>query len=280
MTHIIAHRGFSGKYPENTLLAIRKAVELGVDWIEIDVWLTSDHNMVVIHDHKLNRTTAGKGWILKKPFSEIRKYKIEGSNEKIPSLEEVLNMMKKSNVRLNIEIKNVWAAKPVVEMIKKHNIQSKVMVSSSSIFALKIVRREMPSLKTAYIFFTSSNAKWGVFVTLLAKLFSQLTQRIIIKTAKSLKVDYVHPSYPFAVNGFIKKLKKHGFKVNVWTVNTKPLMRKVIKKGVDGIITNHPDQLKAVLSEKPKTRKIGLRRIGKKIKLPSIRLRRKKARQK
>jgi glycerophosphoryl diester phosphodiesterase len=245
----IAHRGFSGKYPENTLLAIKKAVEMGVDFVEIDTWLSIDHQVFVIHDNKLGRTTNGKGAVTRKTCEQIRKYRIKNSSHKIPLLEEVFPLIKKGT-KINIEIKNVFAAKPVAELIKKHNMQGKVMVSSGSILALQLIKNEIPSIKTAYIFFVSSNYKWDYFVTSIAKLSFKLTHFYVMMLAKSAKVDYVNISYPFSTRKFIKKLHNKGFKVGVWTVNTRPLMKKLIKNGADSIITNRPDILKKVIAER------------------------------
>jgi glycerophosphoryl diester phosphodiesterase len=245
----IAHRGFSGKYPENTLLAIRKAVEMGVDFVEIDTWLSIDHQVFVIHDNKLGRTTNGRGLVTRKTSDQIRKYCIKNGSHKIPLLEEVFPLIKKGT-KINIEIKSVFAAKPVAELIKKHNMQGKVMVSSGSILALQLIKNEIPSIKTAYIFFVSSNYKWDYLVTSIAKLSFKLTHFYVMMLAKSAKVDYVNISYPFSTRKFIKKLHNKGFKVGVWTVNTRPLMKKLIKNGVDSIITNRPDILKKVIAER------------------------------
>ncbi len=274
MVEIIAHRGFSGKYPENTLLSIKKAVELGVDWIEVDAWLTMDHHVIVIHDSKLNRTTNGRGSVIWKNFSEIKKYRTKQRNQPVPTLEEALEAVRNTRTRLNIELKSIWAAKPVAELIKKLNMEKKVMISSSKPSALRIVKSEIPKLRIAYIFFTANNKRWGAFVTLTSKMFFRAAEVLILRIAESLKADYVNLSYPFAVNGFIKRLHKHGFKVNVWAVNTRALMKKMIKHKIDGIITDYPDQLRKVLAEKPRAKKLSLKRI----RLPRIRLRRKKSR--
>jgi len=247
----VAHRGFSGKYPENTLLAIKKAVEMGVDYIEIDTWISIDHKVFVIHDSKLSRTTNGKGLITRKTSEQINKYRIKNGSQKIPLLEEVFPLIKKGT-KLNIEIKNVFTAKPVAELIKKHKMQNKVMVSSGNILALQVIKKELPSIKTAYIFFVSTHPKIDYLITSLAKLSFKLTHFYVILLAKSAKVDYVNLSYPFSTRKFIRKLHNKGFKVGVWTVNTRSLMKKLIKNRADSIITNRPDILKKVLAEKIK----------------------------
>lgn len=259
MVSIIAHRGFSGKYPENTLLAIRKAVELGVDWVEIDVWLSLDQRIIVIHDKKLSRTTNGKGKIMWKTLREIRKYHTKKHKQQIPVLEEVFPLITRGT-ELNIELKNMWLAWPVAQLIKKHKMQDKVLVSSGSISALRIVKQVIPSLRTAYIFYISNNQRLNYFITSISKLTFRLTQYIVLFLAKFANVNNVHLSYPFATKYFIKNLHKKGYVVNVWTVNTKALMKKLIKRKADGIITDCPNKLKQVLREKPKTKR-GLIRL-------------------
>lgn len=254
MTRIIAHRGFSGKYPENTLLAIKKALDIGVDWVEIDVWITMEDNVIMIHDPTLKRTTNGKGRVFWKTMREIKKYHTKKGNQSIPILEEVFPLIKRGTM-LNIELKHMWAARPVANLIEKYNMHNKVLISSGSINALKIMKYTIPSIKTAYIYYTSKHGKWDYFVTSIAKLFSRITHKYILMVAKALRVDYVHLSYPFATTGFIKKLHKEGYKVNIWTVNTSALMKKLIKRKVDGIITNYPDKLKRVIKEIEKNSK-------------------------
>lgn len=252
MVLVIAHRGFSGEYPENTLLSIRKAVELGVDMIEVDARLSRDKKLVLMHDKKLNRTTNGKGRVSRKTLEEIKKLKIKKINLSIPTLEEVFKIIKKSKTKLNIEIKTIWPALPLVRLIKNYKMENKVLISSGSITPLKVIKKEIPSLKTAYIFFNSNYPKWDYFATSIAKLSFKLTYRLILFVAKSARVNNVHLSYLFATKGFIKKLHKRGYKVNVWTVNTKALMKKLIGRGVDGIFTNCPDKLKRILKQMKK----------------------------
>src|SRR4030042_5509925 len=131
MTLVIAHRGFSGKYPENTLLSFKKAVELGVDWIETDVHVSKDHRVIIIHDLDLSRTTTGKGCISSKTLEEIRKYRTKKGQHLVPVLEEVFPLLKKGTV-LNIELKSMWVAGLVAELVKKYKVENKVIVSSAS----------------------------------------------------------------------------------------------------------------------------------------------------
>jgi glycerophosphoryl diester phosphodiesterase len=284
MVFNIAHRGFSSAYPENSLLAIKKAIELGVDCVEIDVHLSKDNHVVVMHDSNLKRLTSCNGKIALKTIHELRQCKLKKGSHQIPTLAEVFPLFK-GETKLNIEIKGFRPAWKVVELIKKHMMQDKAVVSSGSVTALRIIRHEMPSLPTAFIFYVSpGNTKQDIVMSLLSKLSFKVTQFIVLWFTKLSKAGSVHLMYAFATKRFIKRLKKRGYAVNVWVVNTPALMRKMIARGVDGIMTNYPDRLKNVLKEKPPKKKgISLRRINlrninlNKIKIKKINLKKIKA---
>lgn len=273
MTLIIAHRGFSGNYPENTMLAFRKAVELGVDWIELDVRLSLDHKLIILHDHKMNRTTNGRGRLEKKTSDEINCYHTKKGRQSIPTLRDVFDLVKNSGTKINVEIKNIWAAKPVVDLINECGMINQVIVSSGNILVLRVVKKEMPSVQISWPFFLiPSNMSVSIFGTLLFKISFRLTHHWVLRQAIKTGVDYINLYYLFATKSFINKLHSHGFKVNVWNVNTAPLMRKLIKLGVDGIFTNRPDILKRVLSEKSNNKPISLRTITKNVRFQRIKL--------
>lgn len=273
MVLIIAHRGFSGKYPENTMLAFRKAVELGVDWIELDVRLSLDHKLIILHDHKMNRTTNGRGRLEKKTSDEINSYHTKKGRQSIPILRDVFDMVKNSHTKINVEIKNIWAAKPVVDLIRECGMMDQVIVSSGNLFVLRVVKKEIPSIQISWPFFlVPSNMPVSIFGTLLFKISFRLTHHWVLRQAIKTGVDYINLYYIFATKSFINKLHSHGFKVNVWNVNTAPLMRKLIKSGIDGIFTNRPDVLKRVLSEKSDNKSINLRKITRNVRFPRIKL--------
>lgn len=269
-----AHRGFSGKYPENSLLAIQKAVQQGVDFVEIDVHLSKDQEVVVIHDRHLNRMTTGKGKISKKTLSEIKEHRLKIGNHHIPTLQEVFPLIK-GKTKLNIEIKGIRPAWKVASLIKKYKMQDKVIVSSGSVNALRIIKNEIPFVKTAFIFYVSpGGTKQDFVMNLLSKLSFKVTQFMVLRFAELSKADYVHLAYPFATKSFIKRLKKRNYLVSIWVVNTPKLMRKMIKRGADGIITNRPDRLNKLILEKSKQKKakrLSLKRINlKKINIRNI----------
>ena len=140
---VVAHRGFSGAAPENTLAAFRKAIEAGSDMIELDIQLSKDGKIVVIHDETLERTTDGQGRVADRTFPEIRKldagswFGSQFSGEKIPTLQEVLELAK-GKVLVNIEIKNpAHGQYPITELadqgleaVKKAGMLNRVIFSS------------------------------------------------------------------------------------------------------------------------------------------------------
>ncbi len=161
----IAHRGFSGKYPENTKIAFKKAIELEADMIELDITLSKDKIPIIIHDDSLERTTNGKGKVRSSTYTELKlldagswknaKY----SNEGIPSLQEILLLIKKERIGLNIEIKSSAFerkfSKSCIEqqtltLIQKYNLLNRIVISSfdpeSTATAKKIILKSKSRL--------------------------------------------------------------------------------------------------------------------------------------
>ena len=128
MVKVIGHRGAAGLEPENTLRSIGKAIELGVDQVEIDVRLTKDRRLVVIHDPTVGRTTNGQGYVKDFTFEELRRLDA-GKGERIPSLEEVLSLTK-GKIVLQIELKEEGTARPVVRLIESMDAEGDAILSS------------------------------------------------------------------------------------------------------------------------------------------------------
>ncbi|MDV3103417.1 glycerophosphodiester phosphodiesterase family protein [Thermococcus waiotapuensis] len=135
---VLGHRGYSEKYPENTLLAFRKAIEAGADGIELDVWLTKDGEVVVIHDETVDRTSNGSGKVKEMTLAELRELDF-GMGEGIPTLEEVFEALPENAV-VNVEIKDIDAVKKTAEIIGANNPE-RVIVSSFIIDALREYRK-------------------------------------------------------------------------------------------------------------------------------------------
>ncbi|NJD99107.1 glycerophosphodiester phosphodiesterase [Thermococcus sp. LS1] len=136
---VLGHRGYMGKYPENSLLAFRKAVEAGADGIELDVWFTRDGKVIVMHDESIDRTSNLSGKQKEMTLEELKKADI-GMGEKIPTLEEVFEVIPKDAL-INIELKDVDTAREVARIVNE-NDPERVMISSFEIEALREYRKQ------------------------------------------------------------------------------------------------------------------------------------------
>jgi len=238
---ITGHRGAAGLAPENTLVAIRKGISFNVDRIEIDVQQTADGVVVVRHDETLDRTTNGEGLIKDKTFLEVknldagRSYSSEYKGEKIPSLEEALQTVN-GQCDLIIEIKKGNDFYPnivenTIELIKKYNARDWCIIHSFNIDVLVRANQLMPDLRLhrlwVYKFRGLPLIYDGSFNSMDIDKYSFIEEYSIM--------------YNFANQGIINQLHKHGKKVNVWTVDDKKHINRLINLGVDGIITDRPD---------------------------------------
>lgn len=237
MTLNIAHRGFSARYPENTMLAFTKAKEEGFcNGIELDVQLTKDNVPVIIHDEKLERTTGASGLVTDLTYNEIRKLNA-GSNEKIPSLEEYLEFAKENNVYTNLELKNSILEynnleNISLELIYKLGIEKDVIISSFN-------HESMIKVKEL-----DKNIKTGLLYDCL--LFNPQ------KYCKACNADAMHPDFHSLLlsKRSLKNMLENGIEVNSYTINKEKHMIKFIKEGITSIITNHPDKLHNLLNNK------------------------------
>jgi len=231
---IIAHRGFSGRAPENTLAAIREAIDIGADMVEIDVTLSSDGEIVVIHDETLQRTTDGFGPVAESTLRELKAldagswFSPRFAGETIPTLEEVLTAVK-GRILLNIEIKSEAVergiAADVVAAVRRFEMTDQIVISSFAPTALEQVRGLSPDLVTAVLYkpeFHQGLDAVDIVEDLGASAFNIKRQRL---TAKMMK-----------------RCSEHSIPVAVYTVDKKRHMRRMMRKGVAAIFTDHPDR--------------------------------------
>ncbi|MEM2897395.1 MAG: glycerophosphodiester phosphodiesterase family protein [Candidatus Bathyarchaeia archaeon] len=219
----IGHRGAKAYEPENTLLSFKKALELGVNAVELDVRRTRDGKIVVIHDAEVNRTTNGKGLVSELTLKEIKQLVTE-KNEKIPTLEEALDFLDKK-VKILIELKENGLERDVLSLIDEKGLKSNIIIVSFLEEALKRVREIDDEVETGLIY---------------------VKHRDPIKSALRLKADYLLPLYRFTHTANVQKAHENGLKVIVWTINEKEEVLEYFKKGVDGIASDRPDLLKVV----------------------------------
>ncbi|MEM1550367.1 MAG: glycerophosphodiester phosphodiesterase family protein [Candidatus Bathyarchaeia archaeon] len=217
----IGHRGAKAYEPENTILSFKRALELGVNAIELDVRRTRDGEIVVIHDAEVDRTTNGKGLVSELTLMEIKKLSTE-KGEKIPTLEETLDFLDKK-VRILIEIKETGIEGKVLDIIRRKLLEDNVIIVSFYEESLKRTRELSDTVKTGLIYVRHKDP---------------------IKAALSLKAQYLLPMYKFVHSSFVRKSHENGLKVIVWTINTPEEAHKYARIGVDGIASDKPDILK------------------------------------
>ena len=237
-TSIIAHRGFSELYPENTLLAFEKALEMGADYCELDIDFSSDGIIVVIHDDTTGRV-ADRDLVVTKTELKSLKSLILAQDQKIPTLEEVFDLCK-GKIGLNIEIKGNNMAEALNKVIKAHQMEKNVLISSFDHNEIIDLHRINPELKIATL--EPSGSK------ILSMIRNVLNQSKLIHNADVANADAIHPFVLLASKSFIKRAHKAGYAVNIWTSDPKQWAR-LVKHGVDGICTNNPAKLKSFLEQ-------------------------------
>ena len=223
--NIYAHRGNSGFFPENTMYAFKKSLDLGIYGIEIDVQKTKDGILVVHHDETLGRMFDGKGSIKKSTFEQLRELNLKDeelknkADCKIPTWEEVLEFIKDTDLTLNIE-------KDILDIVKQYEMEDKVVISSFNYKSLKRISKLNSKVKTAYLV--------GPLT------FKRRNLKKILKICKDCKCTYIHPSCDVVNKEFVAEAHKKGLLVQVYTVNSVTIMKKLIKLKVDGVFTNYP----------------------------------------
>jgi glycerophosphoryl diester phosphodiesterase len=221
---IIAHRGFSGRYPENTLVSVRAALQLGVDFVEIDVQETADGELIVFHDYGLRRLCGVRGRVRDKTLAEIR-----WLNPQVPTLRQVLQMCR-GKARVLLEIKRA-DPRGVAAEIGQTRMEREVIVFSLSIRRMKE--------------FAAINARIPRFGLVARRLPLAMTR------LKTVGIEGIGLSRRLVRSRrVVRRIHKRGWKLFVWTVNREAEMKKLAGWGVDGLITNHPDVAKSCLAQR------------------------------
>ncbi len=220
----IGHRGAKGYMPENTLIAFEKAILLGCEGIELDVHLSADGKIIVIHDHTTDRVTGQSGVVEELTLSELKKMKVDGAHQ-IPLLSEVFDIVDHCCF-INIELKTGKAAEPVLRLIEKYVAKgwrfSQFLISSFDWPALQHIRALHPEIPLGVLTETD---------LALAAAF-----------AKTIHAETIHPHFHLLNKENIKLLQK-DFRVFVWTVNEPEDILNMKSLGVEAIITDFPDRI-------------------------------------
>ena len=232
-----AHRGYSARHPENTMLAFEAAVELGYLHVETDVHATSDGVAVAFHDSRLDRVTDRTGEIARLPWSEVREARVEGV-EPIPTLPELLSSWR--DLRVNIDPKSDGAVLPMLDAISRADAWDRVCVGSFSGRRLAEIRartggRVCTSMGPLDIFRLragSLGVPSGAFA------------------ADCVQVPPVWRGLPVVDGALVRHAHALGLPVHVWTINDEARMRRLLDLGVDAIMTDEAELLKRVLEER------------------------------
>lgn len=222
----IGHRGAAGHKPENTLASFQKALDLGVDMIELDVYVLKDGHVVVFHDDKVDRTTNGTGLLLDKTFKETQELNA-GLGERIPTLQGVLDLVD-SRVQINIELKGSNTAEPVAAIIETY-VKGKNW-SYNDFFVSSFNYKELKKFKSM-----ESKVRIGVLVSDNPMNYLAFAEML---NAYAINLDMV-----FVTHEFVEKAHKKGLKVFVWTVNEPKDVQRVKSFNVDGIFSDYPNRL-------------------------------------
>ncbi len=227
----IAHRGASGIAPEHTQAAIAQAIALGVDMIELDVQLSRDGELVVIHDHELQRTTSGSGLVREHDFAAIAAldagswFSRRFAGERVLSLAQVIHLVG-GRARLNVEIKAPAAdwrelAGRLVTLLREREVLDATVLSSFEPGALRAVRQ------------WADDARLGL-------LWSGPDLAAAWRAAGDLRAVSIHPHWTLVSTALIEEAHRRGLQVLVWTVNDVGVMRELLHEGVDGIMSDFP----------------------------------------
>lgn len=222
---IIAHRGASSIAPENTIAAYLKAIEAGVDFIEIDLRLSKDDSIMVIHDETLDRTTNGTGEVKNYDYNYLKslsagypgKFGRDFADEKIPTLFEVLNLVK-GKVNICIDIKNTPET-PVIQMIEKMEMTGNVVLMSYNIDKLKRIKAKAPQIRTV--------------------LIKNILSNVDLEVAKEIEAYGVSGGYISPVS-IIKNAHRKGLQCWFGIVDDPAKADRLFEKGLDAVFTNYP----------------------------------------
>lgn len=239
---VFGHRGYSGRYPENTMLSFREAAKTGCAGIELDVQLTKDGVPVVIHDERIDRTTDGTGYVVDYTYEELMRFNADAicggrhGFHPIPTFEEYCAWAKDLDLVTNVEIKTgVYYYEDVEEktvaLLKKYGLMDRVLFSSfnhSSLFRVKELAPEAP----------------------LGALLEHQGLGNAGYYCERYGFAYYHPGLKGLTRETVEGCKKHGVGVNVWTVNDMAALEQLNDWGCDGIFTNYPGVCKAWLDSR------------------------------
>lgn len=234
MTLIFAHRGSAGTHPENTMDAFFEAERVGADGIELDVQLTKDGEIVVIHDETVDRTTNGKGFVKDYTLKEIQKlqanFKFKSKifkKNRVPSLREVFQWLNGNNMICNIELKNSimdyqGLEEKVIGLIREFGFEDRIIISSFNHYSIVACYRLEPAVEIAPLYSSGLYMPWIY--------------------ARSIRAKAIHPNLKAAPDKIIVEAMKNGIAVRPYTVNKIDQMERLLRIGCSAIVTDFPER--------------------------------------
>ena len=234
MTLNIAHRGYSGAYPENTMPAFEAAVEAGADGIEFYVQFTKDGALVIMHDETVDRTTDGHGFVKDHTLAELKSLDASAAFKgrygivRVPTLEEYLESVKDLDFLTNIELKTGvfeydGIEKAVTDLVRRYRLQERVIISSFNHYSVLRAHAAAPEIRCGF-----------------------LTESWILNAGaytRSHWVDCWHPHWASVTEETAAELKANGIMINVWTVNEPAEALRLRSLGADAVIGNFPPEI-------------------------------------
>ena len=239
-TKVFGHRGASFYAPENTLPAFALALEQGADGVELDVHLSKDGELVVIHDERVDRTTNGAGFVKDLTLEELKKLdaccqKAEYSGAVIPTLSEVYSLFRDNDKLINVEIKTdifdyPGICKKLLDLEEKANMGGRIIYSSFNHYTVRELKALKPDAKVGLLYMCGLYAPW--------------------EYAKTVGAECLHPYFLSLIRNpqMAAECMKQGVEINVWTVDESAWMEKLVKLGVTGLITDKPDLARTIVS--------------------------------
>jgi glycerophosphoryl diester phosphodiesterase len=236
---IIAHRGASGHAPENTFAAFERAVQLGAIFIETDIHLTRDAKFVAIHDATVDRTTNGHGAVHQFTLAELRDldaglwFDRQYSGQRIPSLEEVLAFSAKHDVVFYFELKyeSAWGM---------HHALASALHGSGNAARSIVISFDPPTLLSLR----------RLDASIMLGLLAEEAKPDLVKRAVDCGARQICPRFDLVTRQLVDEAHRADLHVVTWTVNEREQMLAAIDLGVDGIMTDLPDRLRAVIEDK------------------------------
>ena len=229
--YLVGHRGAAGIAPENTIKAFEKGLDVGADIVECDIQLSKDEELVVIHDHTLDRTTNKEGRVKDYTLEELKQLDA-GEGEQIPTLSEVVDTVLQNHKGLAVEIKGEdfptarRITEKFTEFIEQRNIGTNLSAISFWFECLKLLKTKRPHLQT------------GILIA------QDVSPDTMLTWAGDVEADILGVAHSYLSHELVEKIHAHGLAINAWTLNEDTVFDRMKNMGVDYLSTDYPDRFR------------------------------------